>query len=108
MGTVYLITNDYIDFKIGITSKPIEKRLKQLQTGNSEKIKLVKCYKTKNYKMMEGWLHRKFFDKRLEGEWFSLNDSDVLSFIETCEEIDKTINLLKEENHFFRNHPIQT
>ena len=38
---VYLLTNDFVQFKIGI-SKNVKKRIKQLQTGNSQEINLIK------------------------------------------------------------------
>lgn len=102
MGYVYLITNDYCHYKIGITTKTIEKRIKQLQTGNSEKIFIVKHYYTEHHRQLEAWLHRKFNDKRLEGEWFELDDSIILDFENICKSIESTIHLLKEQNPFYK------
>lgn len=102
MGHVYLITNDYHHFKIGITAGAIEKRLKQLQTGNSEKIELVKSYKSEHHRTIESWLHKKYFNQRLEGEWFQLTDDDVMLFEDTCQSIETTVKFLKEENYFFK------
>jgi hypothetical protein len=102
MGYVYLITNGYVHYKIGITSKTIGRRMRQLQTGNSEKIQLVKSYKSENYREIESWLHRKFGNKRLQGEWFELDDVNVIDFEKICKSIDGTITLLKKENPFFK------
>ena len=48
MGFVYLICDSGYDsmFKIGVTRQPIEKRIKQLQTGNGSEIFLVNYHKT--------------------------------------------------------------
>ena len=48
MAFVYLLGDAGQDnvFKIGMTRGPVEKRIKQLQTGNSEEIYLVNCYET--------------------------------------------------------------
>lgn len=102
MGYVYILTSNYLVFKIGVTSGKIEKRIRALQTGNAEKIDLVKSYKTDNYRNIETWLHHKFNEKRLEGEWFQLNETDINQFESLCEARDKNITLLKEENHFFK------
>jgi hypothetical protein len=101
MGFVYLISNDYNHYKIGITTKTVEKRIKQLQTGNSEKINLVKYYKTEHHRNLEAWLHRKFGANRLEGEWFDLDDAVVLDFENICKSLESTIILLKEQNPFY-------
>ena len=85
MGFVYLLTNDYAHYKIGITTRTIEKRLRELQTGNSEKIEVVKFYKTEHYFALESWLHRKFGVKRLEGEWFELTSEDIKNFSSNCQ-----------------------
>jgi hypothetical protein len=102
MGFVYLLTNDYNHYKIGITTRTIEKRLKELQTGNSEKIDIIKSFKTDHYFAVESWLHRKFKSKRLEGEWFDLDDSIISEFDNMCKEIESTVILLKEQNPFFK------
>ena len=48
MGYVYLICDSGHDnmFKIGVTKQPIEKRLKQLQTGNGSEIFLSAYHET--------------------------------------------------------------
>lgn len=102
MGTVYLINAWGTDkYKIGITKSDVEKRIKQLQTGCPDKIVLVNTYESKNYRHLESWLHREHTSKRVEGEWFILEDEDVLKFKEDCERINKTVNLLLENNPFY-------
>lgn len=108
MGYVYLILE--IDsyggetHKIGISKNPAEKRLKQLQTGNPNKIEILKVYESKNYKRVEQWLHSKYsLNKTLaENEWFKLTDEQIIGFLTTCKRADETIELLLKENSFFK------
>lgn len=108
MGYVYLILevdkNGDEFYKIGISKNEPKKRLKQLQTGNPNKIDILKYYESKNYKKVEKWLHNKFSLKKTESnnEWFKLEDQDVLNFTDICKNLDSTIELLLKENHFFK------
>jgi len=101
MGFVYLITSDYKNYKIGSTKRKVEDRIKELQTACHEELQIVKSYETNNYIKVEKWLHRKFFSKKKEGEWFELEDEEINLFEENCKNIDKTISLLIETNPFF-------
>jgi hypothetical protein len=102
-GNLYLLnawgTNKY---KIGVTKNNVEKRIKQLQTGCPDEIILINQYKSDVYRKIESWLHRKFKSKKVEGEWFILDDSDVINFITECVNAEKTIKLLLNENPFFK------
>ena len=103
MGYTYLIleVNEHGEehHKIGISKNEPIKRLKQLQTGNPNRIDILKFYESKNYKRIEKWLHSRFITKKTlaENEWFNLSDEDVLNFNETCKKIDDTINMLLNE-----------
>lgn len=81
MGTVYLLnawgTNKY---KIGFTKRDINLRIKQLQTGCPDEIVLARKYECENYQKVEKWLHKQHNSKRVEGEWFLLEDADVYNF----------------------------
>jgi len=108
MGYVYLIleVNEHGEehHKIGISKNEPEKRLKQLQTGNPNRIDILKFYESKNYKRVEKWLHSRFCNKKTlaENEWFILSDDDVINFIDVCKKVDETINLLLKENPFYK------
>lgn len=73
---LYVIT-DGIYYKIGIANSP-ERRLKELQTGNPNKLYLVgtKSLKDKYHEII---LHKEFHRKKCDGgrEWFKLNRSDL-------------------------------
>jgi hypothetical protein len=96
---VYLITDgDY--FKIGFTKKDPIKRVKELQTGSPNELKLIQHYASKNYRKIESWFHRVHKSKRLEGEWFALSPEDVNNFLTEAKKIDRNINALRD-NPFF-------
>lgn len=57
-------------WKIGVTNN-MEKRLKQLQTGNPYEINVMLLEERKNPQKAEKYLHRIYHEKRLKGEWFS-------------------------------------
>lgn len=78
--------------KIGRT-KNLEKRIKQLQTGNPFDLTFYKTIFIDNYKEIEVNLHKKYKHKNKRGEWFDIQFSDV----------DKEIDLLfpKQEETLF-------
>jgi len=109
MGYVYLLSTVTPDgmverFKIGVTRRTILKRLRELQTGNSEKIELINSYESDNYLYIENMLHKKYSSTvaNAKNEWFELNNEYVLSFLKDCKKLDETIKLLKENNPFFK------
>jgi len=108
MGYVYLILqideNGEESHKIGISKNDPELRLKNLQTGNPNKIDILRIYESKNYKKLEQWLHSRYNLKKTlaKNEWFKLTNEDVLSFMETCKSADETIQFLIENNTFFK------
>lgn len=108
MGYVYLLLetdkNGDERHKIGITKNPVEKRIKQLQTGNSNVITLLHTYESNHYKNIERMLHVRYVNRKTEtkNEWFQLEDAQVLNFKKTCEEVEKLVILLKEENPFYK------
>jgi hypothetical protein len=91
-------------YKIGISKHDPEKRVKSLQTGNPNRIILIKKYQSPNYHKIERWLHRKFFIKktRANGEWFALTHEQANSFLQECKSIDSTVNYLLSENPFYK------
>lgn len=97
---IYLIKEqDTNYYKIGITSLPIEKRIKQLQTGNAHHITLIDFYETK-YKKVEQFVHGKFMHFKVKGEWFDLPLDEVIQFKRTCRCCEEEYLYLKEHNHF--------
>ena len=107
MGYVYLFLEVDIQgneaFKIGITKNDPEKRIKQLQTGNSNKLSVLKSYQSPNYLKVEQWLHRKYSIKTEAGNEFRhLTDEEVMSFLDDCKKADETITFMKANNPFYK------
>lgn len=97
---VYLIVANNQNYKIGITTqRNLNRRIKTLQTGNSDKLEVVKTYPTNYASLIERTLHREFSTKKINGEWFNLSVSDVLTFEDKCRNIENNINILKNQDN---------
>lgn len=79
MEYVYLIEANKL-YKIGRT-KNIEKRMKQLQTGNPYDITLVKLYETENSAKLEAYIHQILRDQNIRNEWFRLGNPNSVDGI---------------------------
>jgi len=104
MGFIYLIgeANNNGKYKIGSTrAKDVNKRLKQLQTGNSSELYLKDYYETDNPFKLEKMLHNRFKLSSLRGEWFDLSENDTKDFKGICEDFEKIIESLKENPFYF-------
>lgn len=79
MKKLYIIGSDDGPFKIGISQTP-EKRLKQLQTGNSNilKIQYQEEISFDNPFEFEKILHFNLKFKKLKGEWFNETLNNIL------------------------------
>ena len=86
-------------YKIGITTRLPEKRLKELQTGNALKLELVMTFRTRFGNLFEGTLHRTFSLEKETGEWFSLNTEQVRGFLDTCQTIENNFKLIQEHKN---------
>ena len=63
-------------YKIGV-SKDVNKRIKQLQTGNPETIYLINKFHSEYAYKIESVLHRRFKSKHVQGECFYLEPKDI-------------------------------
>ena len=70
-SNIYLIWQDHTSlYKIGMAANPA-KRLKDLQTGHSNKLHLIANMECQDAIRKESYLHRKYSQYRTNGEWFS-------------------------------------
>lgn len=75
-GYVYLVKNDDGYYKIGMT-KNWEDRRKTFNVLLPFEIEYTHLIHTKDMAWLEHDLHRRFDHKRVNGEWFKLDDADV-------------------------------
>ena len=101
MAFVYLLGDSGKEncFKIGMTRGKIDKRIKQLQTGNGEEIYLVDYYETKYPFFIEHSMHMKFNNKHKLNEWYELDNNDIINFKDYCKLFEINAESLKN-NHF--------
>jgi len=77
-GCVYLVKSGQ-RFKIGRTNA-FEQRMRTLQFQLPEKLVFIHYIKTDDPPGIETYWHRRFADKRKNGEWFALSAEDVEMF----------------------------
>jgi hypothetical protein len=78
-GSVYFIRNQAADaMKVGHSRDP-DRRLRELQTGNSARLHLVGAVAAA--REFETLVHEEFADLALEGEWFS-QSGEILAWVE--------------------------
>jgi hypothetical protein len=95
-GFVYLLC-DGEKFKIGMTRQnDINKRIKELQTGNPNEIWLHSYYKTDYPLQIEKMMHGKHASSNIKNEWFDLSVKEVYNFKNECLECEKILEILKD------------
>jgi len=101
MKYVYLIQSLVnSNYKIGVSKHP-NKRVAQLQTGNSSKLRLVEVYQSEFAYQIEKALQQRYSYLRKEGEWFYMSISNEISFKNECRQIEENLQYLKKSGNIF-------
>ena len=103
-GYVYLLCNPTDDtFKIGVTKNEIEKRIKQLQTGNADNIFIASYHYTQYPYRLEKMLHTHFGLYNVNREWFKFKDGMTPStvFNDYCRDFENSMLPALLENECF-------
>lgn len=107
---IYLISsiiNGEKIYKIGITRREVSERIKELKTGNPYEFQIESIFNADNYgNSIETKLHNKFKYKRIDREWFSLEQEDIDSFISDCESYYKIFDNLQNSNSYIQDRNI--
>lgn len=75
-GYVYILSDGLGHYKIGRT-KHLTNRIKQLSTQPPFAITLIAAFTVVHTAHIEKMLHETYAEQRLNGEWFSLSQSDI-------------------------------
>ena len=97
---VYLLKTDDNRYKIGV-SVNVERRIKQLQTGCSDRIMVVDTFLSKFPFKLESALHRKYESSKINGEWYLLTNESVSEFQNICSQMEHNYNCMSEYGNPF-------
>lgn len=105
MFNIYLISseiNGHKLHKIGYTRRTIEKRIKEFKTGNASEFEIVDSFHSKWGTKIESQLHRIYKSKKMSGEWFNLDENDIVLFKEHCQKIHQNLELISSSNSYYQ------
>lgn len=74
-GCLYIITDTYGNYKIGITNDML-RRNHEFST-DLPRHKIILTYYSQRYKELEKIFHKKFKTKNIKNEWFRLTNQDI-------------------------------
>jgi len=101
MKYIYLIQSlEEGYYKIGVSKNP-QRRIKELQTGNSSPLKLIETYQSEYADKIERTLQRRYSHLNKEGEWFDMSIEEEVTFVKNCKAIEENLVFLKKNDNVF-------
>jgi len=104
MINIYLISSDTNGkklYKIGITKRSITERMKEFKTGNAADLSIVDSFVSKWARKIEANFHRSLKTKKVSGEWFDLDEEDILTFKSKCLKLHENFELIESSNTYY-------
>lgn len=87
-GFIYVFEASDNSYKIGF-SKNVKRRLNELSSMHSYPLKLIIEKDFDNVVKVEQFLHKKYVNNRLNGEWFRFTKEELSDVIDTIEHLDR-------------------
>ena len=84
-------------YKLGITTDTVDKRIRQLQTGNPYRIVALHTLEIEGAEIVEQNLHRVYAPHRRILEWFELSDDELAAVLRAAEDLRDDIEALVVE-----------
>lgn len=84
-------------YKLGITTGTVDKRIRQLQTGNPYRIVALHTFEVEGAEIVEQNLHRVYAPNRRILEWFELSDDELAAVLQAAEDLRDDIEALVVE-----------
>lgn len=81
-GSVYLIKHELGPIKIGVSRAPWA-RLRSLQVGSPFELEVKSTIRTNVPELLEEYLHQRYDDSRIRGEWFELSEQEEEYLVNT-------------------------
>jgi len=95
MSKVYLLrieNDEEVYFKIGWTSRDINTRVRELETGNPLDIQIRQVFETRHAVALESALHRMYAHRKHRDEWFTNIDEN--EFVRACVTLSRGMEIL--------------
>jgi len=87
-------------YKIGYTSREVHDRIREFRTGNSSEMVVESFFASKWARKIEAALHRHFKSRRVSGEWFDLEQSQLAEFLRICQITHDGLELVDRFNTY--------
>ena len=98
---IYLFRNGELKYKIGFTSRSIDKRMKEVQTGSSSELTVAGEFESEYASRIETAMHNLYSAYNTSGEWFALPEQEVVMFKERARKMHENFRFLEESGNIW-------